>query len=118
MRVDADRQGDERSRQPAREFLARASNRGYLAIGLESYLSLLDWTGRELRAGARGTIPAQLSPILQRLGLNGDCWLETVSNFGRWFKRAAGGRISLAAAAMRSGRRWFQGQRLAKTAFV
>ena len=79
---------------------------------------LLDWTGRELRAGARGTIPARLSPILQRLGLNGDCWLETVSNFGRWFKRAAGGRISLAAAAMRSGRRWFQGQRFAKTAFV
>jgi REP element-mobilizing transposase RayT len=118
VRVDADRQGEERSRQPAQEILARASNRGYLAIGLESYLSLLDWTGRELRAGARGTIPARLSPILERLGLNGDCWLETVSNFGRWFKRAAGGRLSLAAAAMRSGRRWFQGQRFAKTAFI
>jgi hypothetical protein len=52
------------------------------------------------------------------LGLNGEYWLETVSNFGRWFKRAAGGRISLASAALRSGRRWFQGQRVAKTAFV
>jgi REP element-mobilizing transposase RayT len=119
-RVDADCQSGEgmRERQPALKVLARASNRGYLPIELESYLSLLDWTGRELRAGSRGTIPGRLSPILERLGLNDECWLETVSNFGRWFKRAAGGRNSLASAALRSGRRWFQGQRVAKTAFV
>ena len=36
---------------------------------------------------------------------------------GLWFKRAAGGRDSLAAAAMRCGRRWFQGQCAAKIAF-
>ena len=96
---------------------ARASDRGYLPIELEKYLSLLDWTGRELRAGSGGTIPGRLSPILERLGLNGECWLETVRHFGRWFKRAAGGRESLAAAAMRCGRRWFQGQCAAKLAF-
>jgi hypothetical protein len=99
------------------KLAARASDRGYLPIELAKYLSLVDWTGRELRAGSRGTIPGQLSPILDRLGLNGDCWLETVRHFGRWFKRAAGGRDSLAAAAMRCGRRWFQGQRAAKMAF-
>jgi hypothetical protein len=119
-RVGADRQAEDgmRQRQPPLRVLARASNQGYLPMGLESYLSLLDWTGRELLAGSRGTIPGRLSPILERLGLNGECWLETVRNFGRWFKRAAGGRIPLAAAALRSGRRWFQGQRVAKAAFV
>ena len=86
-------------------------------IELEKYLSLVDWTGRELRAGSRGTIPGPLSPILDRLGQSGECWLETVRHFGRWFKRAAGGRDSLAAAAMRCGRRWFQGQCAAKIAF-
>jgi REP element-mobilizing transposase RayT len=96
---------------------ARASDRGYLPIELEKYLSLLDWTGRELRAGSRGTIPTRLSPILDGLGLNSECWLETVLHFGRWFKRAAGGRDSLAAAALRCGRRWFQGQRAATIAF-
>ena len=96
---------------------ARASDRGYLPIELEKYLSLLDWTGRELRAESRGAIPGRLSPILDRLGLNGECWLETVRHFGRWFKRAAGGRESLAAAAMRCGRHWFQGQCAAKIAF-
>ena len=96
---------------------ARASDRGYLSIELEKYLSLLDCTGRELRAGSRGTIPTRLSPILDGLGLNSECWLETVLHFGRWFKRAAGGRDSLAAGALRSGRRWFQGQRTATIAF-
>jgi hypothetical protein len=95
----------------------RASDRGYLPIELEKYLSLLDWTGRELRAESRGAIPGRLWPILDRLGLNGECWLETVRHFGRWFKRAAGGRESLAAAALRCGRHWFQGQRAAKLAF-
>ena len=99
------------------KLAARASDRGYLPIELEKYLSLLDWTGRELRAESRGAIPGRLSPILDRLGLNGECWLETVRHFGRWFKRAAGGRDSLAAAAMRCGRRWFQGQCAAKIAF-
>jgi hypothetical protein len=63
------------------------------------------------------TIPGKLSPILDRLGLNGKCWLETVRHFVRWFKRTAGGRESLADAALRCGRRWFQGQRAAKIAF-
>jgi hypothetical protein len=88
-----------------------------LPIELEKYLSLLDWTGRELRAGNRGIIPGRLSPILERLGLNGDSWLETVRHFGRWFKQAVGRGASLAAMALRSGRRWLQGQRAARIAF-
>jgi hypothetical protein len=88
-----------------------------LPIELEKYLALLDWTARELRAESRGAIPGRLSPILERLGLNSECSLETVQHFGCWFKQAAGGRDSLAAAAMRWGRRWFQGQRAARIAF-
>ncbi len=45
----------------------------FFDIELEKFLSLLDWAGRELRAGSRGTIPGRLSPILDRLGLNGEC---------------------------------------------
>ncbi len=63
------------------------------------------------------TVRPDLAQDLNRLGLNGECWLETVSHFGRWFKRAAGGRESLASAALRCGRRWFQGQAAARVAF-
>ena len=54
-----------------------------VSAGRFFYLSLLDWTGRQLRAVSRGTIPAQLAPILERLGVNGDGWVETVRHFGR-----------------------------------
>ena len=38
----------------------RASDRGLLPMTLQSYLELLDWTGRQLRAGAHGVIPQGL----------------------------------------------------------
>ena len=86
---------------------------------LRSSSTLLCWIGRgaKLRTQSPGTIPGGLLPILDRLGLNGECWLETTRHFGRWFKRAAGGRESLAAAASRCGRRWFHGQVVARVAF-
>src|SRR5271157_2270463 len=40
----------------------RASDRGLLPMTLESYLTLLDWTGRQLRAGTHGVIPPALLP--------------------------------------------------------
>ena len=99
------------------ELAARASNQGYLPIEIEKYLSLLDWTGRELRSDKRGTIPGQLSPILERLGVSSVGWVETVRHFGRWFKRAVGRHDSMAAIAMRSGRCWFQGLCAVRVAF-
>jgi hypothetical protein len=87
-------------------------------MGLDSYLSLLDWTGRQIRATSRGTIPAEFAPILERLRINGDGWIETVRRFGRWFKRVVGRRDSLKTLADRTGRRWFHGQRAAAVAFL
>ncbi len=97
--------------------VARASDQGYLPMTLEKYLSLLDWTGRQLGSAAGGMIPAELGPILERLGIKSACWVETVQHFGRWFKRAVGRRDSLAALALRARRSWFQGQRAAAVAF-
>jgi hypothetical protein len=59
---------------------------GLFAIEVCGYFMLLDWTGRELRADKRGSIPDNLAPIMERLGLNGLNWVETVRGFGRLFK--------------------------------
>ena len=42
-----------------------------------------DWTGRQVRQGKRGAIPADLCSILERLSVRGDAWLDTVGDFGR-----------------------------------
>ena len=48
----------------------RASDKGFLPLNLQEYPSLLDWTGRQTRTDKRGQIPAELSPILERLQLS------------------------------------------------
>ena len=82
------------------------------------FVMLLDWTGRELRADKRGTIPDHLAPIVDRLGINRSNWVETVRGFGRLFKQAAGRPSSLIDAAARRSRCWFQGKAAARIAFV
>ncbi|MGH9809072.1 MAG: transposase, partial [Terriglobia bacterium] len=86
----------------------RASDRGFLPMTLDEYLELLDWTGRAVRSDKRGSIPANLLPILQRLQVNAEVWVDTIEQFGRTFRRAVGRVSSLAALAGAKGKCWFQ----------
>ncbi|MEX1026846.1 MAG: hypothetical protein WD049_02390 [Candidatus Paceibacterota bacterium] len=86
----------------------RASLKGFLSMSLTKYLELLDWTGRQLRAGTRGAIPAELAPILERLGLDATGWCDLVQKFGKLFKRAAGTAASLSSEAARRGQSYLQ----------
>jgi REP element-mobilizing transposase RayT len=95
----------------------RASNRGFLPLSLDDYLALLDWTGRQVRVDKRGSIPAQLRPILERLSVNAEAWLDTISSFGRWFHRAVGRASNMASRAGRSGKHWYQGTAFSRLAF-
>jgi hypothetical protein len=101
-----------------RPLAARASDQGFLPIETRKYAMLLDWTGRELRHDKRGAIPEDPAPILDRLGVDRTNWVQTVRDFGRMFKQAAGRASSLMQAAPRCSRRWFQGKAAAQVAFL
>ena len=96
----------------------RVSDKGFLPVSLSEYLRLVDWTGRQTRPDKRGQIPAELAPILTRLQLSAETWVDTVLNFGRWFKRAAGRAESLTAEASRRGRHWLHGLSHSRAAFA
>ena len=83
---------DAKAAKPSTPPRRRASNLGFLPLSLTEYLRLLDWTGRQIRRDKQGAIPipADLAPILDRLHLAGDMWVEQVKHFGRWFRRAVG----------------------------
>jgi hypothetical protein len=74
----------------------RASDKGFLHLSIEDYLSLLDWTGRQLVRGRRRAIPNHLPPLLARVGIATGDWLPLVTGFGRLFHRVAGAPHSLA----------------------
>jgi len=87
------------------------------AGALYDYLDLLDRTGRAVAAGKTGRIPPDLAPILERLQIDVDRWVATVTRFGRWFRRAAGSAQALCAEAARVARRWLRGVGPARLAF-
>ena len=96
----------------------RASDRGLLPMTLESYLTLLDWTGRQLRGGTRGVIPLALASILDRLQVSAESWLETIARFGRQFHRAVGLSDHLKVEARRLGVNRLHGLRWSQVAFA
>ncbi len=86
----------------------RASERGFLYIGLTQYIQLLDWTGRQLHAKYDGVIPSCLAPILKRIGIDDRTWCRLINGFGRIFRRAAGTKESLSKEAVRRGQKWLR----------
>jgi hypothetical protein len=95
----------------------RASDKGLLPIQLDDYLSLLDWTGREVHADKRGAIPAHLAPILERLKISRTMWVELVTEFDRWFSHVVGSSDALVDRAATVGRRWYHGRARCAEAF-
>lgn len=61
-----------------------------LEFDLEDYFHLVDETGRVLRDDKKGSIPANLSPILARLNLTNTGWLKMVSELENGFYYAVG----------------------------
>jgi len=86
----------------------RASDLGLLPISLEEYLELLDASGRIVREGKRGAIPGELAPILERIGVQTEHWLEVITNFHTCFGNVVGTCQKLSQRAAANGRRWYR----------
>jgi hypothetical protein len=94
------------------------NRRGFLSITLPEYLSILDITGREIQEGKRGSIPNDLEPILTRLGINCDHWIEAATRFEKSFSSVAGNSSAIASAAQKSGKAWLKGTSAARRLFT
>ncbi len=79
------------SRKKVREKVTtrRASNNGCLSMTLDQYLKLLVWTGRQIRANKVAAIPKDCAPILERLELNAETWLDMDKHFRKRFRNEA-----------------------------
>ena len=104
--------------QPKKSDLRRVSSMPMIPLSLDEYLLLLDWTGRQIRAEKRGSISSGVAPILDRLKIQPEGWVEVVANFGRWFKHAAGSPARLTSHAQALGRHWLKGVGPSRSAFL
>jgi len=99
----------------------RVSDKGLLSMTLKEYVKLLDWVGRVRTAEKKGAIPADLAPILERLGINSNAsesFVETVENFPDVFRRVAGKVAKMKERAKELGRKCLHGVTAAAKVFV
>jgi hypothetical protein len=93
-------------------------DRGILPMTEIEYFDLVDRSGRMIRAGKRGSVDADLAPILQRISINPNAWGETITRFGSSFRVAAGLISNLRSFASRIGRKRLTGISAARSAFA
>jgi len=80
-----------------------------LPIEETNYFDLVDWTGRAIRDDKRGAIPAHIQPILQKLAVNEDNWVNNTQHFGSRFRRALGRISQFKKLASRTNSKWING---------
>lgn len=84
---------------------------GCLPISEGEYLRLVDWTGRQLRPGKRGRIPADAPPLLAACHLDAH-WLDQVRGVESRFCRAIGSARALLDKAREIGQHWLMVRRV------
>ena len=99
-------------------FVDESGNKLLCDVDLDTYLELVDWTGRCVREGKKGKIPLELAPVLDRLELNQEKWIENVQRFGGLFYRVIGRFERLCELAQSRGQKWFRGRNGCEQLFV
>ncbi len=92
-----------------------AEEKRVLPIRQTDYFALVDWTGRAVRSDKRGAIPARIKPILKKLGVGEDNWVNNTRYFGNRFGRVLGRIDQIRKFADSVNQRWLAGAGQAKT---
>jgi hypothetical protein len=85
-----------------------------LPMTQDDYLELVDITGRCIRDDKPGYIKQSLPPILIRLNIDADQWLEQVKHFHQCYAHCAGSPDNIVHFAKRFKRLWGKGMSIAK----
>ena len=88
-----------------------------IAFSYPDYLELVDWSGRAIRDDKAGAIADNLPPILARLGIEQQGWLDMINHYDQRFFRAVGAMDKLKQFAHRLGQCWMKGQSAGKCVY-
>jgi putative transposase len=77
-----------------------------LNFSLPDYLELTDWAGRAIREDKSGAIPTELAPILERLNIAPEAWIDSVKNYGKNYNTVIGARDRIKQFSQAIGRKW------------
>lgn len=68
----------------------QSNNPEHIPYNLIEYIQLVEWTGRQLKAGKRGYIKSEIPPIFERLKINTSAWLHNCEAMEKTYYRVIG----------------------------
>jgi len=80
-----------------------------MSVRTLDYLELVDWSGRQVREGKRGSIAATKPSVLKQLSMGEHQWQSDMLGIENRYYRAVGTVDSLVAKARELGQRWLKG---------
>ncbi len=105
-------------KQPLMPFDATASTAWAIPFAFDDYLQLLDWSGRAIRSDKAGAIPNHHPPILDRLGMDPEHFIQHVGKRLRTFGSAIGQPASLIRLCEKRQIRFLRGIQTARSLFA
>ena len=97
---------------------SRLSDDTAFEVTIEQYIELVEFTGRQIRAGKKGVIPQDLAPIYERLGIEQSEWVDGVNEFERWACRVVGTPAQMEQAAAAAGRNFYHDITRCRSLFI
>ena len=89
-----------------------------IPFAFEDYLELVDWTGRAIRSDKCGHIVGHQPKILDRLGIDGECFIAYADRMLEEFGTAVGAPQALTRLCARRQVKYLRGMRAAQELFV
>ena len=68
----------------------QSNNPEHIPYNLIEYIQLVEWTGRQVKAGKRGYIASEIPAIFQRLKINTAAWLHNCEGLEKTYYRVIG----------------------------
>ncbi len=106
------------SKHPLMPFDATASTAWAIPFAFDDYLQLLDWSGRAIRSDKAGAIPNHHPPILDRLGIDPEPFLQQIRHRMHAFGSAIGQPASLTRLREKRQIRFLRGIQTARSLFA
>lgn len=91
--------------------------KSYLPFSLPNYISLVDWTGRQVREG-KGHIANNVPPMVQMAGLEPKEWMNIITHYNSPYKNIMGAFASLRDWAAKCGKSWLKGQKVVRQYYL
>jgi putative transposase len=86
------------------------------SVTLDEYIKIVDETGRLIIEG-KASLSPELRPVLERLNIAPEHWVETTREFKHKFRRVVGSARCIKEAARTVKKKWFQGMSSARLIF-